>query len=102
MTMSCADLLDEWFESDILKAPMSVSGIIGTMLGVRSPGTAYVLLHHYMGEIDGSSRAWGFAKRGGLVLNELVWSNLGRNNTLYSNLGRNNTLYSNLGQNPER
>lgn len=64
LTMSAVDFLDEWFESDVLKAPMSVSGIIGTMLGVRSPGTAYVLLHHYMGEIDGSSRAWGLARGG--------------------------------------
>ncbi len=64
MTMSSADLLDEWFESDHLKAPMAVSGIIGTFLGVRSPGTAYVMLHHYMGEIDGAFRAWGFAKGG--------------------------------------
>lgn len=64
MTMSAADLLDEWFESDQLKAPMAVSGIIGTFLGVRSPGTAYVLLHHYMGEIDGAFRSWGFAKGG--------------------------------------
>jgi phytoene dehydrogenase-like protein len=64
MTMSAADFLDLWFESDVLKAPMSVSGIIGTFLGVRSPGTAYVLLHHYMGEIDGAFRAWGFAKGG--------------------------------------
>jgi len=52
LTMSAADFLDQWFESDVLKAPMSVSGIIGTFLGVRSPGTAYVLLHHYMGEIE--------------------------------------------------
>jgi phytoene dehydrogenase-like protein len=43
---------------------MSASGIIGTFLGPRSPGTAYVLLHHYMGEIDGVFRAWGFAKGG--------------------------------------
>jgi phytoene dehydrogenase-like protein len=43
---------------------MSASGIIGTFLGPRSPGTAYVLLHHYMGEIDGAFRAWGFAKGG--------------------------------------
>jgi phytoene dehydrogenase-like protein len=43
---------------------MSASGIIGTFLGVRSPGTAYVLLHHYMGEIDGAFRAWGFARGG--------------------------------------
>jgi phytoene dehydrogenase-like protein len=64
LTMSAADFLDQWFESDVLKAPMSVSGIIGTFLGVRSPGTAYVLLHHYMGEIDGAMRAWGFAKGG--------------------------------------
>jgi phytoene dehydrogenase-like protein len=64
MTMSSADFLDLWFESDVLKAPMSVSGIIGTFLGVRSPGTAYVLLHHYMGEIDGAFRSWGFAKGG--------------------------------------
>jgi phytoene dehydrogenase-like protein len=64
MTMSAADFLDLWFESDVLKAPMSVSGIIGTFLGVRSPGTAYVLLHHYMGEIDGAFRAWGFARGG--------------------------------------
>ena len=64
MTMSAADFLDEYFESDVLKAPMSVSGIIGTFLGVRSPGTAYVLLHHYMGEIDGAFRSWGFSKGG--------------------------------------
>jgi phytoene dehydrogenase-like protein len=64
MTMSAVDFLDLWFESDVLKSPMSVSGIIGTFLGVRSPGTAYVLLHHYMGEIDGAYRAWGFAKGG--------------------------------------
>ena len=64
MTMSAADFLDRWFESDVLKAPMACSGIIGTFLGVRSPGTAYVLLHHYMGEIDGAFRAWGFCKGG--------------------------------------
>ena len=64
LTMSAVDFLDLWFESSVLKAPMSVSGIIGTMLGVRSPGTAYVLLHHYMGEIDGAFRSWGFSKGG--------------------------------------
>ena len=64
MTMSAADFLDQWFETEPLKATMSASGIIGTFLGVRSPGTAYVLLHHYMGEIDGAFRAWGFQKGG--------------------------------------
>lgn len=64
LTMSAVDFLDMWFESDVLKAPMSCSGIIGTYQGVRSPGTAYVLLHHYMGEIDGAFRSWGFSKGG--------------------------------------
>lgn len=64
LTMSAVDFLDLWFESEVLKSPMSVSGIIGTFLGVRSPGTAYVLLHHYMGEIDGAFRSWGFSKGG--------------------------------------
>jgi phytoene dehydrogenase-like protein len=64
MTMSATDFLDQWFETDALKATMSASGIIGTFLGVRSPGTAYVLLHHYMGEIDGAFRAWGLPRGG--------------------------------------
>jgi phytoene dehydrogenase-like protein len=64
LTMSSADYLDEWFETEALKATKSASGIIGTLLGPRSPGTAYVLLHHYMGELDGVFRAWGFARGG--------------------------------------
>ena len=64
LTLSAADFLDLWFESDVLKGPLSASGIIGTFKGVRSPGTAYVLLHHYMGEIDGVFRSWGFAQGG--------------------------------------
>ena len=64
VTESSADLLEEWFETDALKGTKAASGIIGTFLGPRSPGTAYVLLHHYMGEIDGAFRAWGFAKNG--------------------------------------
>jgi phytoene dehydrogenase-like protein len=64
MTLSAVDFLDRWFETDVLKATMSASGIIGTFLGIRSPGTAYVLLHHYMGEIDGAFRAWGLPKGG--------------------------------------
>jgi phytoene dehydrogenase-like protein len=64
MTMSATDFLDQWFETDVLKATMAASGIIGTFLGVRSPGTAYVLLHHYMGEIDGAFRSWGLSRGG--------------------------------------
>ena len=72
MTMSASDFLDEWFETEPLKATMSASGIIGTFLGPRSPGTAYVLLHHYMGEIDGAFRAWGFARGGTGAIAEAI------------------------------
>jgi phytoene dehydrogenase-like protein len=72
LTMSSADYLDGWFECDVLKATKSASGIIGTMLGPRSPGTAYVLLHHYMGELDGVFRAWGFAKGGNGSVSEAI------------------------------
>ena len=73
MMMSAADFLDQWFETDVLKATMSASGIIGTFLGVRSPGTAYVLLHHYMGEIDGAFRSWGLVRGGtGAISNAIA------------------------------
>ena len=74
MTMSSADYLDEWYEFDPLKATKSASGIIGTFLGPRSPGSAYVLLHHYMGEIDGAFRAWGFQKGGTGAISESIAS----------------------------
>ena len=72
MTMSASDYLDEWFDFGPLKATKSASGIIGTFLGPRSPGTAYVLLHHYMGEIDGAFRAWGFQKGGTGAISETI------------------------------
>ena len=74
-TMSAADLLDEYFESEIVKAHLAGSSIIGTALGPRSPGTAYVLLHHYMGDIDDAVGAWGFARGGmGAVTKSLAAS----------------------------
>ena len=63
-TMSVAEYLDEYFETEVIKAAMSGSGIIGTALGVHSPGTAYVLLHHYMGDVDGNIGSWGYARGG--------------------------------------
>ncbi len=72
-TSSVADFLSEYFETDVIKAALSGSGIIGTALGVYSPGTAYVLLHHYMGDIDGNVGAWGYARGGmGAVSNALA------------------------------
>jgi len=58
MTMSAYDFLSEWFETDVLIAALAQVGIIGTMLGIKSPGTAYVLLHYYLGEVDGEISAW--------------------------------------------
>ena len=63
-TMSVAEYLDEYFETDVIKAALSGSGIIGTALGIHSPGTAYVLLHHYMGDVDGNVGSWGLARGG--------------------------------------
>jgi phytoene dehydrogenase-like protein len=70
MTMSAADLLDDWFESDRIKAGLSIDGIIGTWAGPYEPGTAYVLLHHEIGTVDDEEVAgapiggWGFVEGG--------------------------------------
>src|ERR671936_1613141 len=72
MTMSAADFRYQGIETDPLKATMSASGIIGTFQGIRSPGTAYVLLHHYMGEIDGVLRAWGIPRGGTGAVSEAI------------------------------
>jgi phytoene dehydrogenase-like protein len=61
---SVADLLDRYFESDALRGLLSVSGVIGTWAGPRSPGTAYVVLHHHIGDTDGQAGAWGFPRGG--------------------------------------
>src|SRR5215216_1878365 len=74
VTESSADLLEEWFETDALKGTKAASGIIGTFLGPRSPGTAYVLLHHYMGEIDGAFRAWGLPRGGTGTISDAIAS----------------------------
>ena len=63
-TMSVRDYLEEYFESDIVKVHLAGSAIIGTALGPYSPGSAYVLLHHYMGEVDGTVGAWGYSRGG--------------------------------------
>ena len=63
-TMSAAEFLDDYFENDLIKAAMASPGIIGTALGVESPGSSYILLHHVMGDVDGSIGAWGLARGG--------------------------------------
>src|SRR5262249_36000514 len=74
LTMSAAEVLDEWFEGEALKGAKCTSGIIGTFLGPRSPGTGYVLLHHYVGEVDGVFRSWGFARGGTGALSQAIAS----------------------------
>jgi phytoene dehydrogenase-like protein len=63
-TMSAAEYLEDYFENDLIKAAMASPGIIGTALGVCSPGSSYILLHHVMGDVDGSIGAWGLARGG--------------------------------------
>ncbi|HFB98952.1 MAG TPA: NAD(P)/FAD-dependent oxidoreductase [Bryobacterales bacterium] len=62
-TMSAADLLDRWFESPVIKAVFAYYASIGTFAGPRSPGSAYVILHHVMGEHEGAA-GWGFVRGG--------------------------------------
>lgn len=72
-TMSAADFLDDYFENDLIKATMASPGIIGTALGVYSPGSSYVLLHHVMGDVDGSIGSWGLARGGmGAISNSIA------------------------------
>jgi phytoene dehydrogenase-like protein len=64
LTGSIADLLDTYFESDAIRGLLSVSGVIGTWAGPRSAGSAYVTLHHHIGDVDGQAGAWGFPRGG--------------------------------------
>jgi phytoene dehydrogenase-like protein len=61
---SAADLLDDWFESEELKGALSTSAIIGTFLPPDAPGTAYVLAHHKLGNVEGHPKSWGVARGG--------------------------------------
>jgi Phytoene dehydrogenase and related proteins len=82
-TMSVRDYLEEYFESDIVKVHLAGSAIIGTARGPYSPGSAYVLLHHYMGEVDGTVGVMGLFqrrngldyKRYGVIFNIKQWRN---------------------------
>ena len=64
MTMPVGDLLDDWFETDTLKGAIASTGVVGVWAGPRTPGTAYNLLHHALGELNGVKGAWGHVKGG--------------------------------------
>ncbi|HEY7400714.1 MAG TPA: NAD(P)/FAD-dependent oxidoreductase [Actinomycetota bacterium] len=63
-TMSASDFLDEWFEDERVKGAMATQAIIGAWCGPMTPGSAYVLMHHWIGEVDGHFGAWGWVKGG--------------------------------------
>ena len=74
MTMSVSDFLDQWFEDPAVKGALSPGGVIGAWAGPHSPGTAYVLLHHRLGEAGGQRGGWGFVKGGMGALSEILAS----------------------------
>jgi phytoene dehydrogenase-like protein len=63
-TKSAADFLDGWFESDVVKGALAFDGIVGAYASPYTPGTAYVLLHHCFGEVNGKTGVWGHAVGG--------------------------------------
>ena len=71
-TQSVADFLEQWFESDELKVTLATDGVIGTNGGPRTPGTAYVLLHHVMGKVEGHRGLWGFVRGGMGTVSESI------------------------------
>jgi phytoene dehydrogenase-like protein len=73
-TMSAADFLDEWFESEQVKVTLATDGVIGANGGPRSPGTAYILLHHCMGGVAGHRGLWGFVRGGMGAVSEAIAS----------------------------
>jgi phytoene dehydrogenase-like protein len=60
-TKSAGDYLDQWFESDLIKALFGFDAVVGNYASPYTPGTAYVLLHHAFGEVNGKRRVWGHA-----------------------------------------
>jgi len=71
-TQSAADFLDEWFESPEIKVTLATDGVIGANGGPRSPGTAYILLHHCMGGVGGKRGLWGFVRGGMGAISESI------------------------------
>ena len=85
-SQSAAEFLDEWFESEEIKVTLATDGVIGANGGPRSPGTAYILLHHVMGSVGGKRGLWGFVRGGmGAVSNAIAQSAASRNAEIRTN-----------------
>lgn len=61
---SARSFLDRWYESDVVKSAFAFDAVVGNYGGVSTPGSAYVLLHHVFGEVNGTKGAWGHAVGG--------------------------------------
>ncbi len=96
---SAAELLDEWFESEQLKVTLATDGVIGANGGPRSPGTAYILMHHCMGGVTGHRGLWGFVRGGmGGVSNAIADSAKARGAEIRTNAPVSKILVNNHGR----
>lgn len=85
-SMSVADYLDRWFESDELKTRLATDGVIGALAGPKTPGTAYVLFHHVMGQTDGQRGVWGYVRGGmGRITSSIADYVRSKNGTILTN-----------------
>jgi phytoene dehydrogenase-like protein len=72
MTMPVGELLEEWFDSDVIKGGIASTGVVGVWAGPRTPGTAYNLLHHWLGELEGVPGLWGHVRGGMGAISESI------------------------------
>jgi phytoene dehydrogenase-like protein len=80
---SAADFLAQWFESDVVKGALAFDGIVGAYASPYTPGTAYVLLHHCFGEVNGKPGVWGHALGGmGAIAEAMARAALARGATI--------------------
>ncbi|XP_003904149.3 pyridine nucleotide-disulfide oxidoreductase domain-containing protein 2 isoform X2 [Papio anubis] len=74
LTAPITKVLDQWFESEPLKATLATDAVIGAMTSPRTPGSGYVLLHHVMGGLEGMQGAWGYVQGGMGALSDAIAS----------------------------
>uniref|UniRef100_A0A8B9NK35 Pyridine nucleotide-disulfide oxidoreductase domain-containing protein 2 n=1 Tax=Accipiter nisus TaxID=211598 RepID=A0A8B9NK35_9AVES len=72
LTAPISKILDQWFESEPLKATLATDAVIGAMASPHTPGSGYVLLHHVMGELEGQRGAWGYVAGGMGALSQAI------------------------------
>src|SRR6185369_3954074 len=87
-TKSAGDILDRWFESDPIKAALGFDAVVGNFASPYTPGSAYVLLHHVFGEVNGKRGQWGHALGGmGAITQAMAREALGRGVEIFTDEG---------------